>query len=299
MKAWWRFVFVKQTVLEEWLEFFPEKNICHAKIPKKIWIYWESMCENDLVNLCIENIIDLHPDYEVNVLNKSNLKDYVELPNFNKNIETAVIADYIRLSLLKDFGGIWLDASIFLVENLDWILKKMKSNQTFVFYSDECTINKSLPIIENWLIISEPNNIFINDWFEEFSKCFTSNDPKKYYKDYANKTDLIQNIGNTDYLMCYISAAIIMNKKQYNILTVNSGSHGHYYNYFYISNGFIIALYLLIFSENRENSPKLIKFTKETRNMTNLFLRKGFFSKKSTLGKIYHKKKFLIKKDKI
>ena len=35
-------------------------------------------------------------------------------------------ADYIRLSLLKKYGGIWLDSDIIVIKNLQPIIDKLK-----------------------------------------------------------------------------------------------------------------------------------------------------------------------------
>ena len=53
----------------------------------------------------------------------------------------AHIADFIRLSLLEKYGGIWVDASIFLTEDFNWFLKRLKDEDVFLFFSDECTLD--------------------------------------------------------------------------------------------------------------------------------------------------------------
>lgn len=288
-KSWFNFLFNKKEIIENWITIGDLNQLETASIPRKIWIYWESSEKNELVDLCINQIKELHTNFEIIVLNKKNLNNYLNLPEINVNLPEAIVADYIRLYLLKKYGGIWLDASILLNENLNWILERIKKNQTFVFYSDECTLDNNRPIIENWMIICEEKNEFISDWFEEFEKCFLSEEPKSYYFFLKDNTSVIQNIRNTEYLMCYISAAIIMKKKNYNILTLNSASHGHFYNYRYLSNGFIIALILLVLKNSSKNKTKLIKFTKETRYYNNIFLKYKLYSNRSFIGSLYNK----------
>ena len=43
--------------------------------------------------------------------------------NFN-DLVRAKQSDVIRLNLVYNYGGVWMDASIILHENLDWIIKK-------------------------------------------------------------------------------------------------------------------------------------------------------------------------------
>lgn len=287
LKALIRFIFGMPKIEEKWI--FPismttpeqtKENI----VPKIIWMYWDGNNGNALVDLCISNTKTVCNDFDVRVLNNQTILAYIELPVFNEELPIAVKADYIRLALLKKYGGIWMDASIFLTENLNWVLEKISNNSTFVFYSDHCTTDYTNPIVENWFIATTKDNEFINDWFAEFQKCIFDSNPTQYYKNYAQDRDVIQNIPNTDYLMCYIAAAIIRKRKNYNVVTLNSGSQGHYYNYALYSNGFFIALKLLLANKKYIYNPRLIKFTNETRGFANKFIENRFFRDKSILG---------------
>lgn len=262
----------------------------HKSIPKIIWLYWESQESNELVDFCVYNLKKTLPEFEIKFLDSSNVKEYINIPKeiTSKNLKKAVYADYIRLSLLKKFGGVWLDASIILIENLDWILNELKT-ETFLFYSDDCSISKKKPIVENWFIISSENNQFISDWLEEFEKCLLSNDPSSYYLEYKGKKDVIQNIPNTNYLMCYISAIIVLNNigntNKYSITCQNSGSSGHFFNYKLFSDSFFIAVVNLLINKKYIYNPKLIKYTSSTRKYMDIFIRNKFYSKKSILSK--------------
>ncbi|WP_151833691.1 glycosyltransferase family 32 protein, partial [Acinetobacter ursingii] len=242
-----------------------------------------------LVEKCIRNIKLLCPEFTINILSKENISNYVDLSEVNEKLEIAVKADYIRLYLLNRYGGIWLDSSIYLVENLDWIFKNSYQNSCFLFFSDHCTVNLDSPIVENWFIATSKNNEFINDWFNEFKKCIFSSDPTSFYSNMKYNTDIIQNIPNTNYLMCYISAAIIRSKKKYNLYMLNSGAHGHYYNYSFYSINFIIALKLLILNTDFTYKPKLIKFTKDSRKWPNIFIKYNIYCRKSLIGSSIYK----------
>lgn len=287
IKALIRFIFGMPKIEEKWI--FPismttpeqtKENI----VPKIIWMYWDGNKGNALVNLCISNTKTVCNDFDVRVLNNQTISAYIELPVFNEELPIAVKADYIRLALLKKYGGIWMDASIFLTENLNWVLEKISNNSTFVFYSDHCTTDYTNPIVENWFIATTKDNEFINDWFAEFQKCIFDSNPTQYYKSYAQDRDVIQNIPNTDYLMCYIAAAIIRKRKNYNVVTLNSGSQGHYYNYVLYSNGFFIAKKLLSANKISVFIPRLIKFTSETRSVVEKDIRLKKYNPESLLG---------------
>lgn len=292
-KALWRYVCGTPEISEKWIRSSSANNLIETKeinIPKKIWMYWDSVDRSDLIELCIQNTKKICFDYEIVVLDSTSVKKYIDLPDFEKHIPLAVKADFIRLALLNKYGGIWMDASIFITENFNWFLKKMNSKETFVFYSDHCTTNISNPIVENWFIAAPEHSVFIADWFDEFKKCIFSKSPTEYYKGYSKRMDIIQNIPNTDYLMCYISAAIVRNKKSYDICMLNSGSQGHYYNYVFYSNSYFIGLKLLFKKSQDVFKPKIIKFTKETRINVDFLLQKRSFDLDSILGSAFIQK---------
>ncbi|WP_151676196.1 MULTISPECIES: capsular polysaccharide synthesis protein [Acinetobacter] len=254
-------------------------------VPKIIWMYWDTDNIPNIVKLCIKSVKTHCFDYEVNILNSSNINQYIDLPLLNEDVLPAQKADLIRLELLTNYGGVWMDASIFLTENLDWILSKLTSHDAFLFYSDECTLDIKNPISENWLIVAPLQSRFIKDWRDEFRKCITSKNPKKYYSNIMFNVEIVQNLSRPEYLLCYISAIVCLRSRKYNILYASSGSVGHYYNYNYNWNGYAIATCLLFKNYKFVFTPKLIKFTSDTRKPVDFFLKYRIFNSKSVLLK--------------
>jgi hypothetical protein len=81
------------------------------------------------------------------------------------------------------------------------------------FFSDQCTIDIQSPIPENWFIIAPIKSVFITDWLDEFEKCIFSNVPTSYYNDLKNDPAFIQGLTRPDYLLCYISAMVVLKTK--------------------------------------------------------------------------------------
>lgn len=284
MKSVYHF-FKKDSPTIHWVEHSSD-SVCNEleELPKTIWMYWDSNEKNHLVDFCIHNIKTVCSDYQVNILNAENVTDYIDLPTFKEGLRKATISDYIRFALLKKYGGIWMDASTLLTENFDWFLSKMEGKENFIFYSDACTSDTQNPIVESWFIVARKHSQFIKDWFTEFEKCCLSDDPNSYYEAYKNNP-VIQKIPNTDYLMCYISAAIVLSKRKYSILYANAGSVGHYYNYYLFSNSLLIAIKLFLMNKRHIFTPKLVKFTKDTRKYSNVFLKKNMVKQ----GTVFYK----------
>lgn len=90
------------------------------KASNKIWICWFQGMENapELVKKCYESVVGNNPDKEVVVITTENMGDYVTFPDYimekwKKGIITHThMTDLLRLELLINHGGMWLDATV-------------------------------------------------------------------------------------------------------------------------------------------------------------------------------------------
>lgn len=141
-------------------------------IPSNIWIYWEQGEKPKLVENCINRIILFNPNYNVHVLDRINLHEYIKDKNLLCNLDGFSVqfkSDIIRLYLLKEYGGVWLDASVILNDSLDSMLPKNNTYDVIGFYFTKYYKSNSLnkvPIIENWFLASGKNSPFISEWLD-------------------------------------------------------------------------------------------------------------------------------------
>ncbi len=113
------------------------------KIPKVIWLYWEGDIPV-FVEKCIENIKQKNINYVVHFLTPKTVHEFITIDFDSLNIHLPQHkADLIRFKLLYVYGGIWLDASIIVYENLDWIQSVTSENQTEIF----AYYRKKIPLI--------------------------------------------------------------------------------------------------------------------------------------------------------
>lgn len=73
----------------------------------------------------IEGCKKLNPDYEVIIWSESNF-DYTSntyVKEAYENRKFAFVTDYVRLKVLYDYGGIYMDTDVEVVKNLDPLLK--------------------------------------------------------------------------------------------------------------------------------------------------------------------------------
>ena len=92
-----------------------------------IWIFWWQGYQHspEIVKKCINSIKNHSGNHEVKILSEENLKDFLDLPEYiyeklnTKKISYAAFSDIIRVSLLYEYGGIWIDSTTFLTREFD------------------------------------------------------------------------------------------------------------------------------------------------------------------------------------
>ena len=176
-----------------------------GEIPKIIWSYWDDPNVPPLTQKCIENWKRMCPDYEVKLLNKT------DVPDDYKDLSPQRQSDWLRVERLKTHGGIWLDATIILTESLDWV---QGNGEALLFYQEAMTKKKDSPMYESWFMASVPNGKFITALFNEFDfACRTFKNDGYDYVEYLKKnhgdkkiTDMLQYMfkGLLGYFTIYI-----------------------------------------------------------------------------------------------
>lgn len=104
-------------------EFIRKKTIISVA---PIWVMWFQGLENapDIVKICVNSIKKYAPNHEVIIINEKNYRDYIELPEFIENkfdmgiISRTHLSDIIRLNVLYLYGGMWIDATVFVSGNI-------------------------------------------------------------------------------------------------------------------------------------------------------------------------------------
>ena len=92
----------------------------------KIWMCWWQGEENapEIVRACIDSVRRNAGGHEVIVITDENLSDYAHIPNWVlEKVHAGImsrtnLSDLLRLSLLAEHGGMWLDATFFCAGSL-------------------------------------------------------------------------------------------------------------------------------------------------------------------------------------
>ena len=108
---------------------------------KIIWQYWESPDGSvpPLVQACLNSVEKYRGNCQRIMLTPENVKDYVDIPQIfwdlkeRGKIKTAFFSDILRTCLLIQHGGIWIDSTVLLTEELP---SYITDADLFVFQND-------------------------------------------------------------------------------------------------------------------------------------------------------------------
>ena len=99
----------------------------------RIWVLWWQGEENmpHIVKATYHSIIKA-TDKQVVLITKDNVLDYIDIPSFIQEkvdagkMSLAALSDYIRVSLLFNHGGLWIDSTVFCAQKLPEKIYDMK-----------------------------------------------------------------------------------------------------------------------------------------------------------------------------
>ena len=144
------------------------------ELPHIVWSYWEGSEVPKIVELAHARVKQKLPGWDVRLLDPITVKTYINMESIPKNYESLGIqhkADWIRLALLRDHGGVWLDATIIVndgaaLENLVKESREAHSEFTgFTLGGDS--------YIENWFMMAPKGSEVIDKLYTEFSHAIT------------------------------------------------------------------------------------------------------------------------------
>lgn len=138
-------------------------------VPRRIWTVWfQGVSAAPYISQkCIGSWIEKNPTWEVVVLNFDNLGDYVQLavPDaILKNLSLVHLSDLLRLALLSEYGGVWVDATVFCTRPLDEWIDDVTASGFFAFHRPG-----SDRLISSWFIASEKKNPIVLELYHRMT----------------------------------------------------------------------------------------------------------------------------------
>jgi len=192
-----------------------KSSFTEPEIPKIIWSYWVEEDLPELVQKCVDSWKKFNPDYEIRILNQNSVKKWIhdlDLQSLKMNDGPARESDFVRLSILPIYGGIWADASIKMNRSMDYIrdIQKEKQCEVVGYYLDSFTSRPEYPVIESWFFGCIPESSFMNNWRNEFMKLNTHNSVGEYVDAKRRQGVDLQTIKWLEYLAIHVSAQTVM-----------------------------------------------------------------------------------------
>jgi hypothetical protein len=200
-------------------------------LPKRIYSYYDE--PNDIIKAHYNTWKRKYPDWEIILIDNNNLYDLVDHKFIDKyvKLDSIKFSDFLRVYLLKENGGVWLDGGIFIIDDFlnKYYNEMIKNNYDVCLY--EFTIktvkhnNILIPHLDNWFMMSKKNSKYMNDLFNEFTKAYDMGF-LEYKKNVLqqNNMNLINTINryeNDIYLMQHAIAQYLVYKNGLNYYNIN------------------------------------------------------------------------------
>lgn len=148
------------------IEQYQEKDV--EKLPRscsnKVWVCWLQGIGNapGLVKKCYQSLQENLVDREIILLTEENYRDYVQFPDYiQQKIDLGIItkthmSDLLRLELLNNYGGTWIDATVFCSGKN--IPKYMLESELFLFQDLKPGLDGHCTRISSWFITACTNH---------------------------------------------------------------------------------------------------------------------------------------------
>ncbi|KZN66260.1 capsular polysaccharide synthesis protein [Pseudoalteromonas luteoviolacea] len=98
---------------------------------KNVFTYWSGPKSPLIAEL--EELMILHSknNYDLHLLNETNVAEYISVPENFSSLTPVEQSDFIRVAVICEYGGIWLDADTLVMGSLDPLFEYLESNDGF------------------------------------------------------------------------------------------------------------------------------------------------------------------------
>lgn len=153
---------IEKKYLDRYLYVLSEQKTNLSPCPKVIWVCWLQGMENapDVVKNCYASLQKFCPYFDIKVITLENIREYAHFPDYiwqkykAKRITNTEFSDLLRLALLSEHGGYWIDSTVFLTASIPQAIQKAD------FFAYHCySYIKS----NNWFLKASKEDILINN----------------------------------------------------------------------------------------------------------------------------------------
>ena len=162
---------VEKKYLERYLYVLDTQKQQLNTCPKTIWVCWLQGFENApaIIRACLKSLQKHCPDFEIIQITAENIKMYVDIPDYiykkfeQGKISRTQFSDLLRLALLSQHGGYWIDATVFLAKPIE---NKILQAEFFAYHCKGTYKNNSwfLKAAADDMIIRNMKNLMFEYW---------------------------------------------------------------------------------------------------------------------------------------
>jgi hypothetical protein len=157
---------------------------------RNLFLYWVGK-DYKLISI-LRNLIYLHSTngkgYNVHLITERNINEYIkDIPPYFSNICHAHQADFIRVHVICEYGGIWLDSDTLVLDSLDSLFDIIENRNGFF-------IRENNNILWNGIFGSKKNTELMLKWKEKLTKILDMKKGMIGWCEIGN--DMLQNLYN-------------------------------------------------------------------------------------------------------
>lgn len=153
-------------------------------IPRIVWINWFQGWDKapELPRACLDSWSRRNPDWEIVALSNRTVGDYVDLCEDHpairgKWLDAQAYSDMLRISLLRRYGGVWADATVWCAKPLDLWLDDVTRSGFFAF-------ERPAPdrMLSSWFLAACVDSKAIQQWHSQCGNYWADRDsPDEYF----------------------------------------------------------------------------------------------------------------------
>jgi hypothetical protein len=143
-----------------------------------VFVYWAQGMEAapPIVRACYERLRRV-PDIELRLVTEATVPYWVDLPDHVKQrvpATKAAFSDWLRIALLKEYGGIWVDATCYVSGDLAVVDELAGDRRFFAFRYNDARIS-------SWFLAARDNSYIVHMMHAALEVYFRSHDAVTHY----------------------------------------------------------------------------------------------------------------------
>lgn len=162
---------VKKLILKKYSNIINEPIIENRNQQKSnyVWVCWLQGLDKapEIVKICIKSIFEFFTEKEVVLVTENNITDYIDIPDYimvkwvDGRITDTHFSDILRAELLTKYGGIWIDATVFISHKDPVFEKIVDDSDLFFFQKLKPGADGNAITMSSWFISAKKENPII------------------------------------------------------------------------------------------------------------------------------------------